>query len=137
MHRDIKPENILISPQGRMTFADFGLSFIDTHKSTPFHQVKAYDLVGTPGYFAPELLSYDLQRTGYTPAADIYSLGLVFLELFARLDDAFYNANTDYDQLRMLSSKSLCLDQLVQDEDARDLLSHVCFISEASVFMQC
>ena len=122
MHRDIKPENILISPQGHMTYADFGLAFTSYDKSVPFRSIRAFDLVGTPGYFAPEILARTAEQTGYTPAADIYSLGLVLLELFGRLSDPFYQATTDAEQAERMCTKPLYLDEVVENEEAIQLL---------------
>jgi eukaryotic-like serine/threonine-protein kinase len=77
IHRDIKPENILISTEGIVKIADFGLSRILGNDSqeglTGTHQV-----MGTPRYMAPEQMegSRDVDHR-----ADIYSLGVVFYEM--------------------------------------------------------
>lgn len=78
VHRDIKPENILISSDGVVKIADFGLSRIignETHqtKLTGTHQI-----MGTPRYMAPEQLE---SSRGVDHRADIYSLGVVFYEM--------------------------------------------------------
>jgi serine/threonine protein kinase len=76
VHRDIKPENVLmddvdVPPTPRLT--DFGISRIasgaDLGRSTL--------LAGTPQYVAPELVD----GADPTPAADLYSLGIVLYEL--------------------------------------------------------
>jgi serine/threonine protein kinase len=74
-HRDIKPENILVNdtPSGiHIKLADFGLSREARDLKT---------LCGTPTYLAPELwasLSQDGTSTvGYSPAVDVWSLGVV------------------------------------------------------------
>jgi serine/threonine protein kinase len=74
MHRDIKPQNILISKQGYVKLADFGLSCLI--KNDPYATY-------TPGattiwYRAPELL---LCGGYYDAAVDIWSIGCVFAEL--------------------------------------------------------
>jgi tRNA A-37 threonylcarbamoyl transferase component Bud32 len=78
VHRDIKPSNVLLSPpqipgaRPRAKLADFGIAYLlDTSRITSPGLV-----IGTVAYLAPEQLRGDSP----TPAADIYSLGLVFLE---------------------------------------------------------
>lgn len=78
VHRDIKPSNVLLSPpqipgaRPRAKLADFGIAYLlDTSRITSPGLV-----IGTLAYLAPEQLRGDSP----TPAADIYSLGLVFLE---------------------------------------------------------
>lgn len=131
MHRDIKPENILVSPLGHMTISDFGLSWTSADRDICFDALKAHECVGTPGYIAPEMFSEQVEVYGYDCFVDIFSLGLVFLELFARLKEPFWNARTQLEQLEMMRNKSLCLDHLVDDRNAMDLLCRV------SIFPQC
>ncbi|EFC37920.1 predicted protein [Naegleria gruberi] len=74
IHRDIKPSNMLIEAvDGRMVIklADFGLS-----KALMAKQM-ASTMCGSPLYAAPEIYN----RTGYTSAVDVYSLGVTILEL--------------------------------------------------------
>jgi hypothetical protein len=78
VHRDIKPSNVLLSPpqipgtRPRAKLADFGIAYLlDTSRITSPGLV-----IGTVAYLAPEQLRGDPP----TPAADIYSLGLVLLE---------------------------------------------------------
>ena len=83
IHRDLKPENILIgiSDNKRICkLADFGLS-----KFTEDQSVYPSKYCGTHGYIAPEIIngsSYDLK-------ADVYSLGMICLEVFDLTDPEY------------------------------------------------
>jgi len=83
IHRDLKPENILIAASqpapppmaGKLhdvKIADFGLSKI-IKDSTSF----AKTFVGTPQYWAPEVLNVQRGGGSYDQAADFWSLGAV------------------------------------------------------------
>lgn len=71
VHRDIKPENVLVSTEGRIKLADFGLARAATHHSG------TSTLMGTVAYIAPELLSGE----GADERADIYALGILLYEM--------------------------------------------------------
>jgi eukaryotic-like serine/threonine-protein kinase len=81
VHRDIKPQNMLILPEsGDLKIMDFGIarvSEVERADSDP-SLTMAGTVMGTPDYMSPE------QASG-TPAdfrSDIYSLGVVFFEMF-------------------------------------------------------
>ncbi|XP_053543341.1 ribosomal protein S6 kinase-related protein isoform X3 [Ictalurus punctatus] len=73
MHRDLKMENILLTDQGHVCLADFGLS------RRLERGEKAFTICGTIQYMAPEVL------TGgpYSHAADWWSLGILLYTLAA------------------------------------------------------
>jgi serine/threonine-protein kinase len=72
LHRDLKPANIMIDGRGRARLTDFGLAALAGLVSRDEFRA------GTPAYMAPE------QIEGQEPSiqSDIYSLGLVFYEMF-------------------------------------------------------
>jgi mitogen-activated protein kinase kinase 1 len=72
MHRDIKPANILINSAGRVKLTDLGIS-----KTLDFTLAAATTFVGTTKYMSPERLNSER----YDSRADIWSLGLVAMEL--------------------------------------------------------
>ena len=73
-HRDIKPANILVSRSGRVKVADFGIARTALSTSD-----LAEDVMGTPGYIAPE--TYSSNR--FDNRVDVFSAGAVLYQLFA------------------------------------------------------
>ncbi len=73
IHRDIKPSNILVDRNsGRPWITDFGLAkYLERDSSA----TAAGDIMGTPGYMAPELALGDSNNA--TRTADVYGLGAV------------------------------------------------------------
>ncbi|HEY4001570.1 MAG TPA: AAA family ATPase [Candidatus Xenobia bacterium] len=79
LHRDIKPENVLVPDDGGLAAAlllDFGLS-----RGRRLHADVATLAVGTLRYMSPEVAG--LIQAELTPAADLYSLGIMIYELIA------------------------------------------------------
>uniref|UniRef100_A0ACD5ZRK3 Uncharacterized protein n=1 Tax=Avena sativa TaxID=4498 RepID=A0ACD5ZRK3_AVESA len=75
LHLDVKPENILLDDGFRGVLSDFGLS-----KLAGKEQSRVVTTVrGTAGYLAPEWLL----GTGVTEKSDVYSYGMVLLEMVA------------------------------------------------------
>ncbi|MBI4863203.1 MAG: serine/threonine protein kinase [Candidatus Riflebacteria bacterium] len=74
LHRDIKPENVLEASPGQYKVVDFGIA---KWKHGPRNQTADGVVLGTPEYVAPE----QLLRRDVSPAADLYSLGILTYEL--------------------------------------------------------
>ncbi|KAG7351597.1 adenylate and guanylate cyclase catalytic domain containing protein [Nitzschia inconspicua] len=77
LHGDLKAKNILVDSRFRAKVADFGFS----HFKMSGMSKTAAVLQGTPFFMAPEYLR---RKTEYTAACDIYSLGMIFYEIYAR-----------------------------------------------------
>ncbi|MDD2620124.1 MAG: protein kinase [Syntrophomonadaceae bacterium] len=73
IHRDIKPYNILITRDGMVKVADFGIAQAISKKTITF----GGDIVGSVHYIAPE----QAKGEAISPATDIYSLGCVLYEM--------------------------------------------------------
>lgn len=74
VHRDIKPENVLISDDGRVKVADFGLArAVTTTDST--HTTGM--IIGTVSYLSPE----QVESGDADARSDIYATGILFFEM--------------------------------------------------------
>ena len=73
VHCDIKPHNILVTADGRVKVADFGIARAVTSSTMTYNG----NIVGSVHYFSPE----QAKGTKITPKSDIYSLGVVLYEM--------------------------------------------------------
>lgn len=77
IHRDIKPENILVTKEHdriSVRVLDFGIARICARSRTQRGEV-----LGSPGYMAPEQSSDDEDRIG--PHTDVFALAIVLVEM--------------------------------------------------------
>jgi serine/threonine-protein kinase len=122
VHRDVKPENVLMTADGRVKVADFGLA--RAHSAAG--HTRAGLLVGTVAYVPPE------QVTGGTtgPRGDVYSAGVMLFELLTGrlpftgdtpLSIAYQHVNTDVPApSAMAPGIPAPVDQLVLAATSRD-----------------
>ncbi|GMN40601.1 hypothetical protein TIFTF001_009824 [Ficus carica] len=91
IHRDIKANNILLDSKFTAKVSDFGISKLAPVSDTKGMEVSHVSTVvkGTPGYVDPEyFLTHKL-----TEKSDVYSLGIMFLELLTGMPPISHGRN--------------------------------------------
>jgi len=122
VHRDVKPENVLVTADGRIKVADFGLS----RALSAAGHTRAGLLIGTVAYVPPEQVTGG--ATG--PRGDVYSAGVMLFELLTGrlpftgdtpLSIAYQHVNTDVPAPSAIAPGIAAqVDQLVLAATSRD-----------------
>lgn len=122
VHRDIKPENVLLSEEGRIKVADFGLARAVTEVTS----TATGTVFGTVAYLAPEII-----LTGACDArTDVYAVGILLHEMITGaqphtgatpIQVAYRHVNVDVpDVSDVVSDVPTEVDELVAAFAARD-----------------
>lgn len=136
VHRDIKHDNIVVHSDGHFALADFGLAHPDRLDQRPS------GWCGTMGYTAPEVIGNGLfGSVYYDKKADIWSLGLVFLEAFLRCKDPIYSGrDREHAAFKTLTLEPTQLPEMqivrMSNEVLFDLLAKVCSIRFFNLFFE-
>eukprot|EP00347_Sterkiella_histriomuscorum_P009058 403342686 len=120
IHRDLKPENIFLDEHNTVKIGDFGLArafddaFIIPQTSTTQRTSKRENhesanesgAVGTPLYFSPELTqqlknrNFKINYAELGEKVDIYSLGLILLELSSNMSVTYHEKMTMFSMVK-------------------------------------
>ncbi|KAJ5707771.1 hypothetical protein N7488_007572 [Penicillium malachiteum] len=122
-HRDIKPENMLLTADGNLKIADFGLAALFEYKGS---RKLSSTFCGSPPYIAPEVITCSTRGQtkgpGYHPdLVDIWSCGIVLFVLLA--GNTPWDSPTDdsYEFHEYLATNSRTTDELWQKLPAATL----------------
>lgn len=77
IHRDLKPENVFVNTTGRVVLTDFGIVKAVREDGAVEGYRENTDVIGTPGFMAPELMS----GRSLGPTIDIYALGVLLYNI--------------------------------------------------------
>jgi len=124
VHRDMKPENILISKEGRVKIADFGLARGELIGSTMTAESSV--VLGSVSYLSPE----QVQRGVADSRSDVYAIGIVAFEMLtgekpfigdSPIQIAYMHVNQEIPSLRSKRKEiPEALDALISQATDRD-----------------
>jgi serine/threonine protein kinase len=107
IHRDLKPSNIFLGGEGEVKLGDFGLAATNINR-----EVQEYG-VGTPLYWSPE------QETGkYDQKSDIYSLGIIFYEMWRSFGSMMQKVN----EIKCLRSSQTFPDDFIAPDEVKSII---------------
>ena len=124
VHRDVKPENILISNEGRIKIADFGLARGELIGSTMTTESSV--ILGSVSYLSPE----QIQRGVADARSDVYAVGIIAFEILtgekpfmsdSPIQIAYMHVNQEIPPIRSKRKEiPAVLDALISKATSRD-----------------
>lgn len=133
-HRDLKPENVFVTEEGHLKLGDFGSAGITPqarellkitshkHKDNMKEEDKLNTFVGTQEYVSPEVLN----GVGCSPAADMWSLGVIIYQLYTGTTP-FVVMDNEYDTFQNIMGLNFEIPEDIPTE-AKDLIEKLLVI---------
>jgi phosphorylase kinase gamma subunit len=128
VHRDLKPENILMDATMNVKITDLGFAVQISENEC------LYDLFGTPGYMAPELLrcTQNEYMPGYGLPVDLWACGVILYTLLSGLPPFWHRKQ--HLMFRMIMEGHYTMIGSEWDdvsENAKDLIRHLLIVNPA------
>lgn len=121
IHRDLKPENLICDNKGFLKISDFGVA--KRINDIEPHLPGVYEIYGTPGFIAPEIVSGNCDNIGYE--CDYYSLGVILYEIITGnkpyKSQSKHELINEYTKHKVILTKKECND--VFSEELCDFIS--------------
>ena len=110
IHRDINPSNIIVATNGQVKLIDF-----DIARFYKYSQTEDTQLLGTPGYAAPEQFGFNQS----TSSSDIYALGVLLNVMLTGMKPNEMQINNE--ELAMIVKNCTAMDQSLRYQDVMQL----------------